>query len=121
MDWDLELYRKENGSIPVKDFLISLSPKLRAKAYSDILLLKKLGANIREPFSTAIKGERYKGLYELRIKFSSDISRIFYFLYNKNNIILLHGYLKKTNKTPKRELEKALRYKINYESRNRNE
>ncbi|MHB8172378.1 MAG: type II toxin-antitoxin system RelE/ParE family toxin [Thermincolia bacterium] len=94
MDWEVEFYQKENGEIPVEDFLLSLNPKLRAKAYSDILLLKKLGINIREPFSTAIKGERYKGLF-----------------------VLLHGFVKKTNKTPERELEKALSYKLDYERR----
>ncbi len=83
MDWEIEFYQKEDGEIPVEDFLFSLNPKLRAKAYSDILLLKKLGFNIRSPFSTAVKGERYKGLFELRVKFSSDITRIFYFLYEK--------------------------------------
>ena len=56
MDWEIEFYQKENGEIPVEDFLLSLHPKLRAKAYSDILLLKNLGINIREPFSTVIKG-----------------------------------------------------------------
>ncbi len=117
MDWEIEFYQKENGEIPVEDFLLSLSPKLRAKAYSDIRLLKTLGINIREPFSTAIKGKRYKGMYELRVKFSSDITRIFYFLYEKNTFILLHAFMKKTNKTPERELEKALNYKLDYERR----
>ncbi len=121
MDWNVEFYQKENGDIPVEDFLLSLSPKLRAKAYSDILLLKRLGINIREPYSTAIKGERYRGLFELRVKFSSDISRIFYFLYDKDTFILLHGFLKKTDKTPERELEKALEYKLDYERRCKNE
>ncbi|MBS4007241.1 MAG: type II toxin-antitoxin system RelE/ParE family toxin [Clostridium sp.] len=117
MDWEVEFYQKENGEIPVEDFLLSLNSKLRAKAYSDILLLKKLGINIREPFSTAIKGVRYKGLFELRVKFSSDVTRIFYFLYKKNTFILLHGFVKKTNKTPIKELEKALSYKFDYERR----
>ncbi len=117
MDWEIEFYQKENGEVPVEDFLLSLNPKLRAKAYSDILLLKKLGINIREPFSNAIKGERYKGLFELRVKFSSDITRIFYFLYEKNTFVLLHGFVKKTNKTPERELQKALSYKLDYERR----
>jgi len=117
LTWEIEFFQKENGEIPVEDFLLSLNPKLRAKAYSDILLLKKLGINIREPFSTAIKGDRYKGLFELRVKFSSDISRIFYFLYEKNTFILLHGFIKKTNITPKRELEKALSNKLDYERR----
>ncbi len=121
MDWEIEFYQKENGEIPVEDFLLSLSPKLRAKAYSDIMLLKQLGINIREPFSTAIKGERYRGLFELRVKFSSDITRIFYFIYEKNTFVLLHGFVKKTNKTSERELEKALSYKLDYERRRKDE
>ena len=121
MDWEIEFYQKENGEIPVEDFLYSLRPKLRAKAYSDISLLKRLGINIREPFSTAIKGGRYKGLFELRVKFSSDIIRIFYFLFKKNTFVLLHGFLKKTNRIPERELEIALSYKLDYERRCQNE
>ena len=76
-----------------------------------------MGVNIREPFSSAIKGERYSGLFELRVRFSSDITRIFYFLYENNTFVMLHGFIKKTNSTPKRELEKALRHKLDYERR----
>ena len=121
MDWEVEFYKKENGEIPVQEFLLSLNPKLRAKAYSDILLLKQLGIYIREPFATTIQGERYKGLFELRVKFSSDITRIFYFLYEKNTFVLLHGFVKKMNITPERELEKSLSYKSDYERRRQNE
>jgi len=117
LTWELEYYQKENGEIPVEDFLLTLNPKLRAKAYSDIMLLKKLGINIREPYSAPIKGEKYKGLFELRTKFSSDITRIFYFTYDKNKFVLLHGFVKKTNKTPERELECAIKYKNDYEGR----
>lgn len=62
--------RKENGEVPVVDFLYSLSTKLRAKAFRDIELLKNMGNALREPYVKAIKGNGNKGLYELRIKFS---------------------------------------------------
>ena len=117
MEWDIEYYQKKNGEIPVEDFLLTLEPKLRAKAYSDIMLLKRLGINIRAPYSASIKGDKYKGLFELRTKFSSDITRIFYFLFENNKFVLLHGFVKKTNKPPTRELEKALNYKLDYERR----
>jgi len=87
------------------------------KAYSDIILLKRLGINIRAPYSTPVKGDKYKGIFELRTKFSSDITKIFYFLFNKNKFILLHGFVKKANRPPERELNKALDYKLDYESR----
>jgi len=117
LDWIIEYYQKENGEIPVEDFLLTLNPKLRAKAYSDIMLLKQLGINIRAPYSSPIKGEKYKGIFELRTKFSSDITRIFYFLFDKNKFVLLHGFVKKTDKLPDRELDRALDYKLDYERR----
>ena len=64
-----------------------------------------------------MKGAQYKGLFELRVKFASDISRIFYFAYRQDTFVLLHGFVKKTEKTPQREIERALRYKEDYERR----
>jgi len=121
LEWEVEYYQRENGEVPVENFLLTLNPKLRAKAYSDIMLLKRLGINIRAPYSSSIKGDKYKGLFELRTKFSSDITRIFYFLFDKNKFVLLHGFVKKTNKIPENELTKALKYKLDYERRCKNE
>lgn len=116
--FDLDFYKMENGKIPVQDFLYSLEPKLRAKAFRDIELLKNLGNELREPYVKPIKGNSNKGLYELRIKFSSDIARIFYFTYYNNRYILLHGFIKKSMKTPPKEIEKARKYMEDYKRRN---
>lgn len=118
MDWQVEYYKKENGDIPVLDFLLSLEAKIRAKAFSEIELLEKHGPELREPYVKPIKG---KDLFELRIKFASDISRIFYFTNRQKTFVLLHGFTKKTQKTPPREIERALRYKEDYERRCGNE
>jgi len=107
MKWNIEIYQKENGEIPLVDFFNSLPAKHKAKIYWEIELLKEFGTELKEPYSKAIKGEDYKGLWELRIKFASDISRIFYFLPLEHTFILLHGFIKKTEKTPKKELEIA--------------
>lgn len=114
---DLEFYKKENGNVPVQDFLYSLNPKLRAKAFSDIELLRNLGSELKEPYVKPLKGKNNKGLYELRIKFASDIARIFYFTYCDNKFILLHGFIKKTMKTPESELERARKYMEDYKRR----
>ena len=114
---ELDFYMKENGKIPVQDFLYSLNPKLRAKAFSDIELLKQLGTELREPYVKPIKGKDNKDLYELRIKFSSDIARIFYFTYYDNKFVLLHGFIKKTMKTPQGEIKKARKYMEDYKRR----
>ena len=121
MDWNVEFYQKENGKIPVLEYLLTLNSKMRANAFMEIELLKKHGINLREPYTKPISGSKYKDLFELRVKFSSDISRIFYFTYQNNTFVLLHGFTKKANKTPKTELERALKYKNDYERRNENE
>jgi len=117
MEWQVEYYKKENGNIPVLDYLLSLDSKMRAKAYSEIELLEKHGSDLKEPYVKPLKGTQYKGLFELRVKFASDISRIFYFTNRQNTFVLLHGFTKKTEKTPQRELDRALRYKEDYERR----
>lgn len=108
---------KENGTVPVRDFLYSLTPKLKAKAFSDIELLKKMGNELKEPYVKPLKGKNNKGLYELRIKFSSDIARIFYFIHYNNKYILLHGFIKKSMTTPQNEIERARRYMEDYKRR----
>lgn len=96
---------------------MSLPTKLRAKAFSDIELLQKHGQDLREPYVKPIKGKYGKDLYELRIKFSNDIVRIFYFTYYNNKFVLLHGFIKKTMKTPINEIKKAQTYMEDYKRR----
>lgn len=84
---------------------------MRAKALSGVSLLQERGNTLREPYSTYID----KGIFELRIKVSSDISRIFYFFQAGRRIILTNGYVKKSQKMDKGEFERALAYKKDYE------
>jgi len=121
MNWKLEYYVKDNGDIPVLEFLLSLEPKLRAKTRSIIGLLEKCGTNLREPYAKPISGNKYKGLWELRVKFASNITRIFYFTFRDNKFILLHGIKKKSKKTPTAELNRALKYMQDFERRMKNE
>ena len=114
---DIDFYKKENGKIPVQDFLYSLEPKLRSKAFRDIELLQNLGNELKELYVKSLKGNKNKGLYELRIKFSNDIARIFYFTYCDNKYILLHGFIKKSMKTPTKEIDKARKYMEDYKRR----
>lgn len=111
--FDVEFYRRPDGSKPVEEFLDSLDAKMRAKALYGISILEEYGNALREPHSKPI-GD---GLFELRVKFASDISRIFYFFVVDNKIILTNGFIKKTMKTPKSEIELARKYKADYERR----
>lgn len=115
--FDVDFYVKSNGKVPVRDFLHSLEPKLRAKAFKDIELLRIMGEELREPYVKPVKGENNKGLYELRIRFAGDIARIFYFTYCNKKYVLLHGFIKKTMKTPTNEIERARKYMEDYKRR----
>ncbi len=58
--------------------------------------------------------ENTAGLYEIRVQSGSDIYRIFCF-FDKNNLVVIgHGFQKKTQKTPPKEIERALRIKKEY-------
>jgi phage-related protein len=89
--WNIEFYEKDTGEIPVKKFLKSLEIKMRAKAVKEIEILENLGTALREPYSKLIQD----GIFELRIQFSGDIARIFYFFVIGNKIILTNGFIKK--------------------------
>ncbi|QSX09535.1 type II toxin-antitoxin system RelE/ParE family toxin [Alkalibacter rhizosphaerae] len=121
MAYDIEFYQRENGDIPVLEFLESLPPSLGAKTFREIELLKEHGFSLREPHTKSLKGKNNKGLYELRVKFSSDIARVFYFSYSGGKFVLLHGFVKKTGKTPQKELDRARNYKEDYERRCKDE
>ena len=115
--FELDYYALPNGRKPVEDFLDSLPVKMRVKAIYSLSLLKKYGNQLSQPYSRAMND----GIFELRIKFAGDISRIFYFFYVGNKIVLTNGFIKKTQKKPLAELKKAMRYKQDYERRQKNE
>ena len=71
--FDVEFYRLPNGKAPVEEFLDSLNVKMRNKALNSLVLLEEFGNTLREPHSKPI-GD---GIFELRIKFASDITRLF--------------------------------------------
>ena len=111
--YEIVFYDKEDGKVPVEEFLNSLSPKLLAKTLKNIDLLEKFGNNLREPFSKKL----VDGIFELRTKQSSDITRILYFFVIDKKIVLTNGFVKKSNKTPESEIELAIKYKKDFERR----
>lgn len=110
MEIDVIFYDLPNGREPVREFLDSLDDKMRAKMVREISLLAANGADLREPDSKSI-GD---GIFELRAKVGSDISRVLYFFFVGRRAILTNGFIKKTAKTPTAEIEKAKRYRAEY-------
>lgn len=98
---------------PAKIFIEKLEHKMVAKLLRVIELLENNGPDVRQPYSRYLREE----IFEIRVKQGNNIVRILYFFDIGGKIILTNGFVKKTEKTPKRELEKAKKYKNDYERR----
>lgn len=112
-DFELVLYTKANGKTPVLDFLQTLPEKMRAKAVREIKTLSEYGYMLREPYTKYL----VDGIFELRIKVGADISRVLYFYYEDKKIVLTNGFIKKTEKTPIKEILKAKKYRNDFKIR----
>jgi len=111
--FEVEFYERASGKQPAKEFLLSLDKKMRAKMLSMIAILAENGTELREPYSKYISD----GIFELRAKVSSNLTRILYFFWAGGHIILTNGFIKKTQRIPSEELERAIRYRADYLSR----
>ena len=106
--YSILFYRDKNGKEPVLEYLKELESKsdknsrIKLNKIQDyIQLLSKLGLSIGEPFVKHVEGD----IWELR----PIRDRIFFVCCSKDGFILLHHFMKKTQKTPRREIEKAKR------------
>ena len=111
MHYDVEYYEKTDGSRPAEDFILSQDAKMQAKIFATLELLEIKGPGLREPFSKPL-GD---GIFEVRAKQGSDISRVLYFFVVGRKVILTNGFVKKTQKTPSREIDRARRYRADYQ------
>ena len=95
------------------DFFVKQRDKVKDKIIWTLELIEEL-EQIPETYLKHIKNT--EGLYEIRVQQGSDIFRIFCFFDQGQLIILANGFQKKTQKTPKKEIEKAIKIKNEYES-----
>ena len=84
-------------------FIASLEKSTGPKVVRSIELLEEFGPELGMPHSRKVRDN----IFELRIRGIQEV-RIFY-TFHKDSIILLHGFVKKSQKTPKKELDLALR------------
>ena len=108
--FEVQFYEKRNGDVPVEQFLNSLDMKMRAKLVGIISILQDYGNQLREPYSKIIED----GIYEIRGQVGNNITRVLYFFYCDGKIILTNGFIKKSQKTPREEIEKAKKYRNDY-------
>lgn len=106
----VEFFEKKDGTFPAEEFILSQNIKMRAKIFRILELLEIKGNELREPFSKFLED----GIYEIRAKQGTDITRVLYFFVIGKRIILTNGFVKKSQKTPKNEIEKAKKYRDEY-------
>lgn len=116
----MESKKKYRTAIFYKDyfekFFLKQTEKVKAKIIWPIELIEEME---RVPETYLKHLESTTGLYEIRVKHGKDIYRIFCFFDQGKLIVLTTGFQKKKQKTPKKEIEKALKIKEDYESEKR--
>jgi len=103
-EYKVKFYKDiKTGRSLVLEYIERLGDKEAAKVLKYIEFLRAHDGYLEEPYSKHIKGK----IRELRVDFSKNRHRIFYFVFVKKTIILLHAFLKKTAKTPLLEIKRA--------------
>lgn len=95
------------------DFYDKQKPKVREKIIWTFRVIETI-QQVPEDYLKHMTGT--DGLFEMRIQLGSDIFRIFCFFDEGKLVVLANGFQKKTQKTPKSEIEKALKIKREYET-----
>ena len=103
MKFEVEFYKTENGKEPIAEFLDSLDNKMAAKLVGLMEILEEKGTELRMPYSEHLE----EGIFELRCKQGSNITRVLYFFFVGQKIIMTNGFVKKTQKTPPKEIKLA--------------
>src|ERR1051326_2808278 len=102
-EWTTEVYRDERGASPVEEFLDSVDVKTRARFRWSMEQLRMRNVRAREPLARHLGGE----LWELREESQTNIFRVVYFFFTGRRIVFLHGFQKKSQRTPPGEIELA--------------
>jgi phage-related protein len=96
--WTVTYYSEQ-----VQQEVLSMPRGILARYLRYVELMEKHGIDLRSPHSEPMAG----GLFELRPKAAEGIGRVFYCTVKGSTIVILHSFVKKSMKTPKRELDIA--------------
>ena len=108
MNWKVEFFNES-----VEEAILAMPPKLHARMLKLMELIEKHGANLGAPH-TECMGD---GLFEIRAKAQEGIGRSIYCYMKGRHIIVLHAFIKKSNKTPKSDLDLAKIRKLEVEKK----
>ncbi|OGS06401.1 MAG: hypothetical protein A2270_06860 [Elusimicrobia bacterium RIFOXYA12_FULL_51_18] len=110
MAYLIEFYQTMEGDSPAADFLAELPVKVRAKVAKWMQLLQEEGPDLKRPYADMLRD----GIRELRVSFGHLDIRLLYFI-EGGEIVVTHGFLKKTWQTPFLEIEKAKKYRVEWQ------
>jgi len=113
MDCRVQLYRPAGGASPVTEFLESLAEKDQAKVAAALDYLGQQGPALRRPDAAQVRGK----LWELRISLRRNEYRLLYFFMEGQLVVVAHGFVKKTQAIPAREIKTAENRMKDFEAR----
>jgi phage-related protein len=102
MKWEIEFFNEA-----VETDTLSFPAKILAKMLHIFEMIEEHGPNLGKPYTDAF-GE---GLFEVRAKGAEGIGRSFFCYASGEKIIILHSFVKKTQKTPQKEIKIAIKRK----------
>lgn len=109
-NWEIEYYTTRDGKCPIEEFFDNLTNEEFARLESKIRLLGELGLQLRRPHTDLLRDK----IYELRAHDRKKQLRVLYFFFDGRKIIFSHGIVKKSSQVPDSEIERAIRYQMDY-------
>lgn len=111
--WIIDYYSSPSGGRPIQEFIDSLQEKVKTRIYNSFELLSEFGLILRMPHVKKLTGTP---LWELRILGEASL-RFFYIAKTWQSFLILHGFTKRKQQTPKKEIKTALGRLKEYERR----
>lgn len=111
--WKIDYFKTSAGREPVQEFIDDLQEKTRTRVYHTIELLAEFGPILKMPHAKKVIGTP---LWELRVLGEASL-RFFYVAKIGQSFLILHGFTKRRQKTPKKEIKTALERLREYKSR----
>lgn len=101
--WEVIFYETSQGARPAEEWLKEQGPKVGARFGRVFDLLEEYGTNVKGPYVAHVRGK----LWEVRVEREKVQRRLLYFTALGRKFVILHGYVKKTQKAPPKEIEVA--------------
>ena len=112
-NYEIRLYTTVSGDSPARDLFEAMPERHAAKATKFFTLLRDEGPNLPRPYADALRGK----IRELVVDIQHHGYRFLYFFAGRT-IVITHGFLKKTPRTPPAEIDRAERYMADWLRRN---